>query len=75
MMCGRMVLGEIVSIVLGAWFPENVELALIYTIAHPVKTHVNGFGALDFYVIVGNSCSCGVVDLDWSCWLGMPHFS
>jgi hypothetical protein len=49
----------------------NWPLASVFD---PVKTHINGFGATLFDLVVGYSGSDGVVGLDRSCWLRVSHF-
>ena len=44
-MMGRgMVLGKVISEVLGARMPIHDEVSLAYTILYPIKAHVHGFG-------------------------------
>ena len=42
MVCGTVVLGEVVSEVVDAWFPVHIELFLVATAAQPEKTHIHG---------------------------------
>ena len=66
---GGMMFGEVVAVVVFAWGPKDLELALADTVADPIEAHVNCFGALLLDGVIDNSLSAGVVRLDWSCWL------
>ena len=68
-------LGEITGLVRATWFPVHSEFALFHSISNPVESNVHGFGSLCFDCVVGDSCSGGVVCLDW-CWaqLLVAHF-
>ena len=74
MVLGRMMFGEVVSAILSAFFPQCMKLSLSDAIAHPVKTHIDGFGSALFDSVVGDACSGSVVGSDWSWWLGMAEF-
>lgn len=67
-------LGEVVTEVVKATAPVNVELALVDAIFYPVKSHVDGFGATLLDGVVDDAGGAGVVDLDGSGTLWMPHF-
>ncbi len=49
--------------------PIDLKLAFANTIAHPIKTHVNGFDNVS-----GDATGCSVVGCHWRCGLGVPHF-
>jgi hypothetical protein len=59
-----MVFGEVVSEVVAAAGPINVELILNNTVADPVVSHVHGFGAALFYCVIGDATSSAVVCLN-----------
>ena len=59
-----MVLGEVVSQVVGSFLPEDLELVLGYSISDPVESHVDGFGALLFDCAVGYALGALVVGYD-----------
>jgi hypothetical protein len=63
MMCGGMMLGEIISKVGGSWSPVNIELFLCYAILDPVESHIHCFGFLLFDLFVGKTVCGGVVNL------------
>jgi hypothetical protein len=54
-------LGEEICQVVCALPPLYDELALADTVAYPVKSHVDGFAALRFDVIIGDANSTFVV--------------
>ena len=64
-----MMLGEVVSQVVFAFFPKYFKLVLADAISYPVETHVNSFGALLFDCVIDNSKGCGIVSLDGGGWL------
>ena len=74
MMCGWVMFGDVICKICCSRFPENFELVLINAIPHPVKTHINGLGTLEFDVVVGNTACGGIVYLDRGGWLGVAHF-
>jgi len=74
MVHGRVVLGKVVSFVCGTRPPEDVILALPYTVPDPIKTHVDGLGPFLFDVVIGNARGCGIVSLYGRGGLGMPEF-
>ena len=45
MMCGRMMFGEVIGLVLASRPPIDVILSLANTIPDPIKAHVDCFGA------------------------------
>ena len=63
MMAGRVMYGEIISKVDGTFAPVNVKLTLADTIANPVKSHVDGFGAALFDGVVGDAAGGAIVGL------------
>ena len=69
-----MVLGEVVGQIVGAAAPVDEELAFGDAVFDPVEAHVDGFGAALFDSVIGNAGGAGVIGLDGSGWLGMPHF-
>ena len=70
---GWMMFCEVITFVVFAGLPINSKLPLSNAIAHPVKAHVNGFGAALLDSAIGNAGGTGVVCLNWSWWLGMAH--
>jgi hypothetical protein len=69
-----MVLGKVVSEIFFTSTPMNDEVALLDSIADPVKAHVNCFGSALFDCFVGNASGAGTVGLDWCGSLRMVHF-
>ena len=63
--CG-MVLGKVISEVLGAGTPIHDVVSLADTILYPIKAHVHGFGLALAVFPVGDAGGAGVVSLDWS---------
>lgn len=61
---GREVFGVVVGQIFDAGFPVDTKLTLADTISHPVKTHVDGFGAALFDCVVDDTGGAGVVNLD-----------
>ena len=64
-------LGKIVSLVQGAFFPVDMKLALSYTITNPVEAHVHCLGTSLFDSIISNTACCAVVSDNGGGWLGM----
>ena len=60
-MLRRMVLGEVVSAIIAAALPVEVELFLVDTVAEPEVSHVKGFGSFESDVGVKDTVGCGVV--------------
>jgi hypothetical protein len=67
-------LGKVVGEVGNVSSLVHDELALLGALTHPVKVHVNCFGAPLFYSFIGNSSGTGVVWLDWCGTLWVTHF-
>ena len=74
MMRGRMVFGKVISFIENALFPVYKKLALADAVMNPIETHVDGFGALLFDTLVGNTSCSAVVSLDRGRWLRMAEF-
>lgn len=74
MMSRRVVLGEVVSKVITARCPKNVELSLLGAVPDPIETHVHGAGALLFNGAVEYAIGRGVVYTDWCGRLRVSHF-
>ena len=66
--------GNIISQVGFARSPIYIELLLLHSISYPIKTHVDCFGALLFDMIICNPCCGGVIHLNGSGGLRVPHF-
>ena len=60
---------EIIPFVVFSGFPINLELPLSYTVADPIKSHVNCFGSFLFHCVVDYALGTGIVCLDGGCWL------
>jgi hypothetical protein len=66
MMNRGVVLGVVVSHVVGAGFPIDDELFLRHPVSDPIESHVNGSRLmLFFYAVVCNSGCCGIVRFEW----------
>ena len=63
--------GEVVAVIIFAALPIDFELTLANPISHPVKAHVDGFGAPLFHCVVDDALGTGVVCLDGCRWLGV----
>ena len=57
-----------------SWGPVDIELFLLCAVAHPVETHVDGFGAFVLDLAVGEPGGSGVVDLHGGGRLGVAKF-
>ena len=55
--------GKVVRFIEAASFSIDMELALAYAIANPVKSHVDSFEALLFDSVIGNAGGSTVVGL------------
>jgi hypothetical protein len=69
-----MMLGEVVSTIGFALAPVDLKLALAHSIANPIKTHVDRFGAFLFNGVSDDATGGVVVCRHWSSGLGMAHF-
>ena len=74
MIRGRVVLGVVISKVVGATFPVEAELLLGFATAEPVEAEPYHFGSTLDNSVVEETSGCGVVGLDWSLRLGPTHF-
>lgn len=74
MMFGRMVLGVAICNVSASRGPQDAELFLIYSIADPVESHINSFGALLFDCAIHDACGHRVISGDWGGGLWVAHF-
>ena len=70
----RMVLGEIVGMILTARLPIDLEVALADTVSHPIKAHVDGFGAALLDLVIDDPFCRGIVRFDGCWWLWVAHF-
>ena len=66
--------GEVISAIGFSFGPEDLELALAHSVSDPVKTHVDGLGALLFDGVSDDAASSVVVSGNGCRWLGMSHF-
>ena len=71
---GREVLGEVIGKFFGSLLPVQAELVLLDSAAHPVETHVKGFGALPAHVAGEDSVEGCTVGFDWGGRLWLAHF-
>jgi hypothetical protein len=71
--CG-MVIGKVVGEIVFTGTPMNYKLALLDSVADPVKSHVNGFGATLFDCLIGDASGACIVGLDGCGSLRMSHF-
>ena len=62
-----MVFGEVISIVVSAFFPVYFELLLGLAVSEPVVSHVPRFGSFLVNIVVYESRSSGVVRFQ-GCW-------
>ena len=71
-----MVFGKVVGAVVDSASPVEVELVLIYSVAEPEVTHVEGLGAFEADVGMKNAVRSGVVGFERRavCWLWVTHF-
>jgi hypothetical protein len=66
-------IGEVVGEIVFTGAPVNYELALLDSVADPIKANVYGYGATFFDRIIGDaSCAC-IVGLDGRGSLWMSH--
>ena len=59
-----MLLGPVISMISGASFPVDAELALVKAVAEPVEAHVHSLGAFGLDRVVSNAFCCCIVSLD-----------
>ena len=71
-----MVFGDVVRLVVWAWFPVYVKLALFGTITDPMESRVKKTRFLLAYVVVYNTVRCGVIGFERSSrfWLIVAQF-
>jgi hypothetical protein len=74
MMCGGVVFGVVITLVVGARAPVDEKLSLIDSITNPIKSHVHGAGSALFDGVTGDPGCCGVVCFDGCGWLRMAEF-
>ena len=74
-MFGRMMFGDVVAEVFGAWAPGDGDRLVTNLIGDPKIAHLHSTGALTFDCVVGNTSGSAVVADDGRGWLGMSHFS
>ena len=60
-----MVLGEVIGEISFTALPVDSELSLADPVSDPIKSHINGFGSLDFGGVIGETHSRGVVADNW----------
>ena len=53
-MVDGVMLGVVVTHVVGPWGPKNVKLFLVDSVLDPVEAHVNSFGSYLFAFTIGN---------------------
>jgi hypothetical protein len=73
MVGGGMMLGEVISKVIGALTPVHTEVSLGDSVFEPVETHINGLRVTLFDSVIENTCSTCIVSLYGSGRLGMSH--
>ena len=73
MVFGREVLGEVISKVFGYLLPEQAELILFDSSAHPVILHVKVLGAFPAHVVGEDAVGGCAVGLDWGGRLRVAH--
>ena len=61
MMTSGVVLGHIIRVIIGAFFPVYFELLLSLAIPEPVVPHVPSFRSFLVYIVVYEPRGCGVV--------------
>lgn len=74
MVLGRMVLGEVVSVVVICFVPLHDEMALFNLIINPAEMHVHSFRVTLFDGVIGNARGSVVVRYDECLRLWMMHF-
>ena len=73
MMLRRVVLGEVVGVVGSAGVPEEVEVALVDAVPHPIIPHVDGAGAALTSGSSEDTGGGGIIGDYWGGGLGMLH--
>ena len=68
-------LGEVISKVFSSLLPVQAELILFDAAAHPVETHVTGFGARPAHVAGEDVVGGCAVNFDWGERLRVAHFN
>ena len=71
---GRMMFGEVITVIIAARFPMDLKLGLLDAILQPVKTHVDGLGAFLLDGGVQNTGSTLIISLDRRSRLKMTEF-
>ena len=66
--------GDEVSILVGAWCPQDTELSLFCAVNEPMVTHVDGFGAFYFGGAGSETHSHSVINKDGCGRLRVSHF-
>ena len=66
--------GEIIGSIVDTFFPMNDKVAEADSVADPIKSHVNGFGAFLFDCVVDNPLSACIVGLYGGSWLRVAQF-
>ena len=74
-MDGGMVLCVAIPVVGFARYPVDMEVALADTVANPIETHVDCFGAALFDCVVCDAFGGAVVCGEYGGWLWPSHFS
>ena len=69
----RVVFGVVVGEIVCSLSPVDEELALADSVADPVEAHIHGFGSSLLHCFVADAGGTGVVCLNGSGWLWMPH--
>ena len=72
---GAVMFCKIVSKILRARCPVNLELSLFDTAAYPKETHVAAFGAVWFDGTIDNAAGGVIVSFDLGGWLWMAQFA
>ena len=67
-------LGEVIGKVFSSLLAVQAELVLFDTAAHPVETHIKGFGALPVHVSGEDAAGGRAVVFDWGGRLRVDHF-
>ena len=70
---GRAVLGVVVCLVCGSWFPVDFKLLLSTAVTNPVIPHVYGLGFSLFDGVVRKTLGTGIVCDQWCSWLWVAH--